>query len=499
MHKLLMSLILLMVTSSFAATPPKLVPITNTKGKSHVDTNNTVKSIIIKFKPTAAEEKILANSSKLDKVDRIKEFKKVAKMEMDTSISTELMKKLEMAAGDGYKFTDTGAIGTGAHVLKSNKPLTTEQVKQISKVDEVKYVSLNNNLIADSAENYTDGSSLAAQWYLFGSKIGINAYDPTSKQRLFSATGKGVTIAVLDSGYGDTPSLKSQLIPYDANGNYGYTFVNDGITYNVHPGAKYQLGFGKYFHGTAVMSIIAGQTVPVQEGGNAKGPLGIAPEAKIVPVRLFPATEASAIDAMLWAVGLHPTIDNANPAKVLNMSFSVTSPNIFMNNDCKIDTPALYDTFSLLEEANAIPVVATGNSPLPASYEVMTSCPGIITVTATNSINGGVATWATVGPTVSIAAPGEQISVTRIGPDGSFSVAKETGTSYAAPVVTGIIADMLSVNPNLTSSQIRQIIQETAIPFTTEQNKCRGGTGTDCMINGRINAAAAVKRAEALN
>ncbi len=325
---------------------------------------------------------------------------------------------------------------------------------------------------------------------LRGISYGANIFNQQD-ERLFAAEGEGVTVAVLDSGYTAHPDFMSQLQPLSNHpGVYGYRFMYDA----TRPDALSDLNDGQpNIHGTQVIGVIAGQKIQ----GN--GVLGVAPKAMIVPVKVLPTYSSNFIDGMLWAVGMHPTIDNPNPAQVLNMSFG-TSPVPEQNLwECDVISPSLEQAALAVLDAKAVAVVAAGNLALPTKYNPLTTCSGVITVSALGQ-NGDLAGYSASDDTVEIAAPGGDGNnfYTTFYSNGSFTYKNTSGTSFATPMISGIIADMLSINPDLTRDQIVKILQETATPFDNDKQRCHfsGEQPLLCLETGRVNAAAAIQKVE---
>ena len=142
------------------------------------------------------------------------------------------------------------------------------------------------------------------------------------------ATGTGVTVAVIDTGITAHPDLDANVLP-------GYDFVSDataardgnGRDANAQDqGDWYAAGEcgqptagNTSWHGTHVAGTVAAVT------GNATGVAGVAPNAKVVPVRVLAKCGGSLsdiADAIVWASGgtVAGIPANANPAKVINMS-----------------------------------------------------------------------------------------------------------------------------------------------------------------------------------
>jgi uncharacterized repeat protein (TIGR02543 family) len=134
-------------------------------------------------------------------------------------------------------------------------------------------------------------------------------------------------------------------------------------------------------------------------------------------------------------------------------------------------------------EAGVIMVAAAGNAG-DAVKNYPAACPEVISVINTNSNNERHYS-STYGLWCDIAAPGTDIwSTSQAGSDYYETM---TGTSMAAPVVTGVIALMLAVNPDLTADEVRAILTETATDL--------GDPGKDAQFAyGLVNAEAAVQK-----
>src|SRR5207244_3562818 len=108
-----------------------------------------------------------------------------------------------------------------------------------------------------------------------------------------------------------------------------------------------------------------------------------------------------------------------------------------------------------------------------------------ITVSATDSTDA-IASFSTIGNCVDLAAPGVLIYTTDRGGGYGWS----SGTSFSAPIVAGVAALVLSVNPSLSGSQVRALLEQSADPLPV------GSTGWNSSFGwGRVNAARAVSMA----
>lgn len=286
-----------------------------------------------------------------------------------------------------------------------------------------------------------------------------------------AVTGRGVTVAVLDTGvdgtHGDlagrvVQNLKlADTLGQGVGFNYPVASPNLPNTDQVHG------------HGTFVAGVIAGS------GQQSSGKYaGVAPGANILGL--------SAGDASLFFVlsGLDYLLANAASfnVRVVNCSFSANT--VFDVND-----PVNIAT-RMLNEAGISVVFSAGNTgPGADTLNPYSVAPWVIGVGATDNA-GRLANFSSRGDFGSplfrpaLVAPG--VSTVSLRPSTGASVTsagglveKEqplsaselpyyttaSGTSFSAPHVAGVIALMLEANPNLSPTQIRDILERTATPL----------------------------------
>ena len=246
--------------------------------------------------------------------------------------------------------------------------------------------------------------------------------------------GAGVTVAVIDTGVSAEPDLAGQLLP-------GIDYVSPGGD-----GTNDQNG-----HGTHVAGIIAALA------NNAIGIAGLAPRAKILPVRVLDGT-GSGYDSDI-ATGIDYAADNG--AKVINLSFG--GP----DND-----PILSAAITYAQSKGALIVAAAGNSKTtgnapsyPAAY------PGVLAVGATDSTSA-VAYFSNTGAYVQIAAPGVGIVSTYPGGYATLS-----GTSMASPYVAATAALVESADPALTATAVAADLTKTADDLAPKGRDDASGAG----------------------
>ncbi len=318
----------------------------------------------------------------------------------------------------------------------------------------------------------------AAQWYLFDPVAGINAPPAWDRTR-----GQGVTVAVIDTGVRPHQDLLPNLLP-------GYDFISSAWRANDGNGkdadatdagdwvAAGECGNGKLgrdstWHGTAVSGVIAAVA------NNGAFMAGIASNAKIVPVRVLGKCggyETDIAEGILWAAGADyfGANNNPNPAHVINLSLGGPYP-------CD---QGLRFSIDVARSKGAVIVVAAGNSAGDVQLQWPANCEGVIAVAALNR-SAAKAGYSNFGALVKIAAPGGEgfaggNAITTLSNSGSTvpvsdSIASVNGTSFAAPMVSGVAALVRSLNPNLLAQEIEQILVSTARPFPAPCSGCGAG------------------------
>lgn len=284
-------------------------------------------------------------------------------------------------------------------------------------------------------------------------------------------TGKGVVVAVLDSGVDlSHPDLKSNIwrnpkeIPgngIDDDGNTktddvnGWDFVDGDAT--VSPDSNDQHGF----HGTHVAGIIGAKRngIDINSPNNTREMNGVAYDAQIMPIRVLGTKSGEDTNV---AAGIRYAVNSG--ANVINMSLGKATP-----NGQEVRTALEYarqrGVFVVMSSGNERAQLNSSEPGFPAFYALdnlgiavgaVTSFPGK-QVTVFSNPAGSI-------PINFVVAPGHEVLSTVPITPGNVGYDFLWGTSQAAPYVAGVVALMLQANPKLTPDQILEFLTTTAKP-----------------------------------
>ncbi|MGH3712201.1 MAG: S8 family serine peptidase [Micromonosporaceae bacterium] len=238
--------------------------------------------------------------------------------------------------------------------------------------------------------------------------------------------GEGVTVAVIDSGVDAShPDLAGNVLPGTEIPDKG----GDGRT-------------DTYGHGTGMASLVAGHG---HGQGNRDGVLGIAPKAKILPVRVPvgtgevtpPDETAKAID---WAVD--------KGAKVINLSYlDATSHHLTEAVESALDQGVVI--------VNSAGNVSQGDKEILGIGLV----PGVVVVSGTD-FRGNFSTNSVAGAEVCVAAPMEKVMAAGAGKFGTYD--NGSGTSNSAALVSGAAALVFSKYPDIDGNNVINRLISTA-------------------------------------
>lgn len=231
------------------------------------------------------------------------------------------------------------------------------------------------------------------------------------------AYGNDVRVAVLDSGCYPHLDLADNLLP-------GKNFLdNSSDTYDDHG------------HGTHVSGIIAA-------GINSAGTVGVAPKAKIIPIKCFSATENPSRTTLISCI--YSAVDDFD-CKIINMSWGLSK-----------NTTAFQAALDYACNKGVILIASVGNAGNSTLYYPAAS-ENVIGVGSVDK-NKAKSYFSQKNSSVFITAPGSTIFST----SNTGSYVYMDGTSQAAPHIAGIAALALSIDNSLTPDRFASLLSETA-------------------------------------
>ncbi|HMQ03912.1 MAG TPA: S8 family serine peptidase [Pyrinomonadaceae bacterium] len=241
-----------------------------------------------------------------------------------------------------------------------------------------------------------------------------------------SATGKGVRVAIVDSGIeADHPMLQgkvAELVEARADTNKRIVFDKTG--------AGDSAG-----HGTACAGIIA----------------RIAPDARLHSIKVLGA--AGLGDGQAFMAGLEYAIKHR--FQVINLSLGTTKPQFFS---------PLHDLLDRAYQAGCVVVAAANNLPYPSFPSVFSS--SLISVVK-NAETDPFRFSFNFGDVIELTAPGVNVRTTWLN-SGHRTL---TGNSFACPHIVGVIALLLEKHPDMTPFQVKSALYAIARENTETLNK----------------------------
>ncbi|MEV4558965.1 S8 family serine peptidase [Kitasatospora sp. NPDC049285] len=269
-----------------------------------------------------------------------------------------------------------------------------------------------------SADQIRDG-----QWVLQNYAVDSRVW-PVSQ-------GENVTVAVIDSGVAEHQDLAGQVVQ-------GAEFPSGGDP-----------RVDTIDHGTGIAVDIAGRG-----HGDHAGIIGLAPKAKIMPLKVNTQSgeKEGSFDANAVAAAIRYAVDHG--AKVVNMSFAGTDGT----------NKNLRETVNYAIQKDVVLVAASGNDGDQPNVKIgyPAAFPGVVVVGAIDR-NGDLWPRSVTGDQVTLVAPGVDIYTVSSKSTSSYAVAN--GTSDSAAYVSAIAALVRSKYPNLSAGQvINRMIKSAAQP-----------------------------------
>ncbi|HTU87555.1 MAG TPA: S8 family peptidase [Solirubrobacteraceae bacterium] len=350
--------------------------------------------------------------------------------------------------------------------------LTAAQARSLAGNPDVHAVSLNTTVATQSLPAGfhipmmpgSQGVSSASLQTTYDETLGVT---PLWK---FGVTGTGVGVAVIDTGVdGSLPDFAGtdghSRVIVSAVDNQNATTATDG-----------------YGHGTDVAGIIAGN------GDNrpASDPLhgqyiGVAPNANLISLKVSDESGNATVLDVIYALQFAVDHQAQYNIRVVNLSLDSATPQSYKTDplDAAVEAAWMHGIVVVVAAGNR------GNTPGAVNYSPAND-PYVITVGGVdengsdNPTGDTIASWSSQGTTqdgfqkpdvyapgahiVSVLAPGSVFANSNCGclvGDGQYI--QTSGTSMAAPAISGLVADLLQIHPRWTPDQVKGVLTSPAV------------------------------------
>lgn len=243
----------------------------------------------------------------------------------------------------------------------------------------------------------------------------------------------GIDRIEADIAWGDSNGTMVNVAILDTGANLDHLDLIDNIKGNYNALSARKSAEDDHGHGTHVTGIIGAVN-------NTIGVVGVGPQINLYPVKVLDRKNegflSDIVDGLQWCIN--------NNMQVINMSFG-----------SELTNQAYHDAFIAVHNAGIVQVAAAGNTGgsvlYPAKY------PETIAVSSIDMADQ-LAASSSRGAEIDLAAPGVGINSTAI--DGLYTTM--SGTSMAAPHVTGTVALLLATNGTLTPTEVKTKLKNTA-------------------------------------
>lgn len=259
--------------------------------------------------------------------------------------------------------------------------------------------------------------------------------------------GEGVKIAVIDTGIdGNHPSLRGVVVGGTDVSGLG---TSDGLT---------PVGQNSY-HGTMVASLLAGRGDPEDKSA---GVVGTAPRAQLLSVSMAFGVAGLDTDDQI-ARGIIWAVDNG--ATVINLSLTRNS----------VSWPKSWDeAFGYAFDNDVVIVAAVGNrEDGTEQVSAPATIPGVIAVAGVDKQAQASQLSSISGFTIAVTAPAEELVAAY--PGGEYRI--WSGTSGAAPIVSGMVALIRSLHPELDAANVVNRVIQSALKVGSENYSSLYGYG----------------------
>jgi serine protease AprX len=289
-------------------------------------------------------------------------------------------------------------------------------------------------------------------------------------------TGKGVDVALIDSGVAKVPGLTSGNVVYGPDLSFDSQVA----------GRQYTDGYG---HGTHLASIIAGRDVagtPASYAGGTAGFTGIAPDARVISLKVGASDGAADVSQVIAAIGwvTAHAHDNGLNIRVLNLAYGLDSVQAY-----QLD-PLAY-AVERAWRAGILVVVAAGNDGTTRQELASPATDPYVLAVGAEDPNGTLdvqddtvpafAQRGTAARHVDVVAPGVHVlglrapgSTVDLANPGTTRFLRGSGTSQATAVLSGVAALAFQRFPTATPDQVKSAIMRSGRKFAAAKDYWQG-------------------------
>lgn len=316
-------------------------------------------------------------------------------------------------------------------------------------------------------------------------------------------TGKGVTVAVIDSGLDTShPDFAGRVKgTFNFEGGWMFDSYQDGsISNEVAEGTGRYAAVDEIGHGTHVASTIGGSGAAAKLGaGTGADYSGVAPDVSFVGLKVASAVQGVAYD-FGWEANTMAAIEYLMEHKQLGVSIVHNSWGIF-----EVDNPDSEPVIQMVRAAvnsGLIFVFSAGNNGGPNTVGWPGAMGNVITVGSTlKTAPYAMSSFSSRGPQVDVTAPGSNIVAARskgavIDVQNSATPPQDrpfymaiSGTSMSSPHVSGVVALMKQAYPKLTGQVAEEILERTSVDLGSKGKDDNYGWGfVDAFRAGQVAA-----------
>ncbi|OMH80514.1 Subtilase-type proteinase psp3 [Zancudomyces culisetae] len=325
--------------------------------------------------------------------------------------------------GESEKLHSTYLIGN--NFAGYTATLSADTINLVSNQDEVAYIEEDMDITIHVYQKF-------APWGLGRlnkekNDRELNVYDVDYK---VSETGKGVTVYLIDSG------IRATHMDFEGR-------VADQVAFVSSDKSVDERG-----HGTGVAGVVGGKRT------------GVAKDATLKSIKVIDNTSGSVstvLKGIQWV--MEDYVNGGKKPSIVNMSVGLESSH----------SNSMDDSVAAMISSGLQVIVAAGNTGIDACNISPSSVSDSVVVGAISNDSDKYSKFSNMGSCITLSAPGELILRPISSDDVSFI--PSSGTSVAAPIVTGLVALYLEKNPTATPAQIKQYLIDTSKAAATSTPK----------------------------